>query len=153
MNPKPMIVAALAACLLLASCATRRTVGREDAPVTHVVLVKLKDPSHATDAYRDTFNVLNKVRTAHTLTKGFAYDTGRKEVDGTYDLALLMDFPDRLTYEKYLNSAEHQKLLRVWKPHVEMLRIFDIGREKVANPNVITKNEGVRGPRDVLPAQ
>ena len=68
-------------------------------------------------------------------------------MNGEYDLALLMDFPDRGAYEKYVTSAEHQKLLRVWGPHVASLQILDIGRERVDNPNVIWKNEGVRGPR------
>lgn len=142
------LVSALAAVLMigLASCAAR-PVPRDRAPILHVVLVKLKQPGDAQRAYDDVVSVLNNTRAARDFIRGFHVDTGRPEVDADYDMALIMEFETRALYEKYLTSEAHGALLRVWRPHIAGLRIFDISKEPTANPNVIMKNPGVLGPQ------
>ncbi|MFM9958918.1 MAG: Dabb family protein [Phycisphaerales bacterium] len=144
--PRFPLVLLAALTLSLGSCA-QRPVPRDQAPILHVVLVKLKNPEWADAVHRHVVHVLRATRSADEVTRGFHYDLGRPEVDGAYDIAFLMPFADRAAYEKYLRSPEHADLLRMWRPQIESLRIFDVGCERTDDTtHPIAKPRGLVGP-------
>ncbi len=53
-------------------------------------------------------------------------DTGRANVDGDYDLALLVGFSDQAAYKDYLSHPLHLELLELWKPRLAGYTIHDV---------------------------
>lgn len=142
------ITTAAALCLLtvLCSCAAPRGRAPGTPTVLHVVLVKLRQPEHAERVLRDVVAVLNQTRTARRFDYGYHFESGRAEVDRDYDLALIMEFEGPAPYSAYLASDAHQELLRVWRPHITALRIFDLARQTPIDPNALAGRPRILGP-------
>lgn len=92
--------------------------------VLHVVLLKLKSPGDAPEAEKDARESLAPMM--RRFTAGRAFDLGRPEVVGDYDIAFVMEFDRVSDYQRYLDSGAHRAILARWKPRVASLRAVDV---------------------------
>ncbi len=143
-----LIVTALVIVVGLSSCASRREPILQHPEILHVVLVKLKNPSDAPDLFRDAREALGSAGRDRSVSPGVPFTMGRPEVDGSYDAAFVVEFADQQAYRRYLASKGHEDLVRVWRPHIESMRVYDIGRASEPDAGTIVKRTGVPGPRD-----
>lgn len=144
MNPKPMIVVALASLTLLCSCAVHRQPILEKPEVLHVVLVQLNAPSDVQELIDDTQKALGLSGSTRAVTPAVPFDMDRPEVDDDYDAAFVMEFKDAETYQRYLTSPEHVQLVQKWKPRASSMRVFDMQRAYASNKGMFReyKNHG-----------
>lgn len=119
---RPAFFMALAAALCLAGgCVARH----EPAPVQHIVLIKLKDPSKAEAMIAEADRELPKIKTVVTYHSGRHLDIGRPGVDSDYDAGFSFGFRDAAGYSAYLDDPIHVRLVNLWKAEWASVRMFD----------------------------
>jgi len=116
----------VATALTLAGCASAPTGPIRPAPILHLVYFHLADPADAEALRADCEDLLTRIPGVVAFAAGRHLDTGRDTVDGDYDLALLVGFPDVEAYQVYLGHANHLELLARWKAKLESYTIHDV---------------------------
>ena len=126
-------IAALAALVLLASCATNRAPASPFEPVSgpstalqHVVLVKLIDSSQSDELIADMDAHLAPIESIGSYWRGACYESNRPEVKRDFDVGLVIEFRDAAAYEAYSSDPRHIDIVKRWKPKCTSLVIYDV---------------------------
>ena len=118
----------LAAALLAAGCATTRLADVPRGGLHHVVICWLKQPGDA-DARRRIIEASRdfaSIPGVASVAAGPVLPSDRAIVDSSFDVAILLTFPDRETMDAYLKSPQHQKALKdVLQPLVSKILVYD----------------------------
>ncbi len=121
-----LLAALLAPWTALAGCATAPERPLRPAPILHLVYFHLADPADADALRADCEELLTRIPGVVAYAAGRHLDTGRDTVDGDYDLALLVGFPDVEAYQVYLGHDLHLELLARWKDELTSYTIHDV---------------------------
>ena len=133
MSRLPIILALSFAALIQTGChqgQPRFTYASKSAHVAslnHVVLISLQDPADAPECLADCREMLARVDAVETIWVGTHADTGRKAVDGNYDVGLCVGLADEEALQAYLDHPSHLELVEKWAPRAAGFRIFDVG--------------------------
>lgn len=126
----------LAMTFLLPACATERpaaeravTHSRAAPAITHVVLISLQDPSQADALMRDCRAALPRIPSVELFGCGPHVDIGRANIDGDYDVGIVVGFASVHDYGDYLTHPLHEELVAKWRPRWRTARIFDVGND------------------------
>lgn len=95
------------------------------ARITHVVLIKLRDPGRAADLMRESETALTPIPGVRSYHAGTHLEIGRPNIDQDYDVALSIGFDSEADYRAYLEHPLHVGLVESWRPHWTDVRIFD----------------------------
>ena len=119
--------------LALAACETTpeaqslaRKMDLDTAPITHVVLVQLKDPSRAAELVQDCDRALPSIEGVAGYSCGVPLLTGRTNVTSDYDVGIYVGFRDEAAYRTYVDHPRHLGLVEGWREGWKAVRIFDI---------------------------
>ncbi len=125
---------AAAACLLLASlagCATPEQMVEDrrhsisTAPITHVVLIQLKDPTRAAELVEDCNRLVPGIQSVKDYSCGIPFPSGRANVVENYSVGFLVTFQDEEGYKAYTDDPAHLALVEKWRNAWKEVRIFD----------------------------
>jgi hypothetical protein len=109
--------------LVCGGCAT--VPAPRQAPVSHVVLFKLKLSADTAELIADCDARVPRIPGVAGYACGRPVDTGRAAVDSGYDVGLYVGFGTLDAYRSYLAHPDHQALVEKWKPRWEWIRIHD----------------------------
>jgi hypothetical protein len=119
----------LAMLALVASSCARNS---KDAAVCHVVVCWLRD--HGNEAQRNKLieqsRELQKIPGVISVRAGAMLPSARPIVDTTFDVAIIMTFPDEETMGRYLEHPDHKKAVKeVLTPLTSRVVVYDfVGR-------------------------
>lgn len=119
--------------LLATGCASTpeaESLARKDdlgtAPITHVVLVQLKDPTRIGELVADCDRALPGIPGVAAYSCGVPLDMGRSNVTQDYDVGIYVGFADAAAYRGYLDDPRHLALVEEWRDGWKAVRIFDV---------------------------
>ena len=125
--------AAALAALLAAGCATtpeEASLKRRDAittaPITHVVLIDLKDPTRAAELVADCDRTLPGIESVISYACGVPMVTDRANVLSDYDVGFSVGFRSEAEYKSYLEDPRHQGIVARWREAWKSVKIYDI---------------------------
>ena len=114
--------------ILTSACATTP----HAAPaITHVVLISLAEPAQSSELVRDCETRLAKIPSVVLFGCGPHVDIGRANIDGDYDIGVVVGFDSVDAYKAYLAHPMHEELVAKWRPRWKQARIFDIGNDGI----------------------
>ncbi|MBL9140356.1 MAG: Dabb family protein [Phycisphaerae bacterium] len=123
---------ALAAAALLASaCATpeERVEERRNQiatpPITHIVLIQLKDPSRARELVEDCNRSLPGIPAVLAYACGEPLASDRPNVMKNYSVGFFVSFRDEEGYKEYTEDPAQLALVEKWRTAWKDVRIFD----------------------------
>ena len=99
-----------------------RKVDLDTAPLTHVVLVQLKDPSRAAELVQDCDRVLPSIEGVSAYSCGVPLVMGRTNVTSDYDVG----FRTEAAYRTYVDHPRHLEMVEGWREGWKSVRMFDI---------------------------
>ena len=108
--------------LLLPACSGQ---AGEDT-VLHIVLFKLEDPSAGPRLLAETRTLVAGLPDVRWIGGGPPLGIDRPGVEGDWDVALILGFPDRAAYASWLAHSGHQRLVNAWRGQVRETRVLDI---------------------------
>lgn len=120
-----LLIVALAT---LGGCASAPQAAPPD-PVTHVVVVWLKQPGDEGARQRiiDVSRSLKALPGVVRITAGRAIPSERTQVDDSFDVAVVMTFRDRRALAEYGEHPDHKQAVRdVLAPLAERVLIYDV---------------------------
>lgn len=129
---RPAQAALLAAALLTACASTPEAASlarRDDlatAPITHVVLVQLKDPTRIVELIEDCDRALPGIEGVDGYSCGVPLDMGRASVTKDYDVGIYVGFATPEAYRAYVDHPRHLALVERWRDGWKAVRIFDV---------------------------
>lgn len=100
--------------------------------VTHVVLFWMKDPQDAAARKRliDATESLRQIPGVKHLTYGKAVPSTRPVVDSSFDIGLVITFPNQAALDAYATHPIHVKAAQeVLLPLTKKVQVYDIVRE------------------------
>lgn len=119
--------------MLLASCASTpeaESLARKDdlgtAPITHVVLVQLKDPTRIAELIADCDRALPGIEGVAGYSCGVPLDMGRSNVTKDYDVGIYVGFATPESYRAYVDHPRHLSLVERWRDGWKAVRIYDV---------------------------
>lgn len=122
------LIALLAAWLGVAwGCAGSGARAERPAFISHVVFLKLADPTDYEEILADCERMLAPIPGVAAFAAGAHLDTGRPAALADYDLGLYIGFDTEAHYASYVTHPDHVAVLEKWRPRLEWLRIYDIG--------------------------
>ncbi len=95
------------------------------APISHIVLVKLRDPGEAGRLLEDAARALPGIPGVSMYSAGTHLDIGRATIDGEYDAAMYIGFDTVADYRVYVDHPDHTAFVARWKPRLEWIRVHD----------------------------
>jgi hypothetical protein len=95
-------------------------------PITHAVLIRLKDPARTAELVRDCDASLPAIEGVDGYSCGVPLDMGRSNVSGDYDVGIYVGFADESAYRAYLDDPRHLSLVERWRDGWQSVRIFDV---------------------------
>lgn len=98
----------------------------DTAPITHVVLVQLKDPTRTAELIGDCDQVLPAIRGVSGYSCGAPLVTGRTNVTGDYDVGIYVGFRTEAEYRAYVDDPRHMAMVDRWRDGWKAVRIFDV---------------------------
>ncbi len=96
------------------------------ARISHVVFLKLEDPSRRAELLADCDAMLPGIPGVESYAAGRHLDVGRDSVDGDYDVGLYIGFETETDYAGYVEHPDHVAFVEQWKPALAWLRVHDI---------------------------
>jgi len=118
---------------LLAGCAATpeevslsRKAKLDTAPITHVVLIQLKDPTRAAELVADCDRALPALESVASYSCGVPLATDRTTVLRDYDVGIYVGFRNGADYRAYVDDPRHQALVERWRDGWKAVRIWDI---------------------------
>lgn len=121
-----LAAAALGACRSTpeaASLARKADLG--SAPITHIVLVQLKDPTRTAELVAECDRSLPAIGGVRGYSCGTPLETGRSNVTADYDVGIYVGFATDADYRAYLDDPRHQAVVDRWREAWKSVRIFD----------------------------
>lgn len=109
---------------LLAGCGGGQSL--RPARISHIVLMKLEDPSMRDDLLADCDRLLSAIPGVVSYAAGRHLDVGRDSVDGNYDVGMYIGFETEAAYAGYVEHSKHKDFVETWRPELEWLRVHDI---------------------------
>ena len=103
-----------------------RKVDLDTAPLTHVVLVQLKDPSRAAELVQDCDRVLPSIEGVSAYSCGVPLVMGRTNVTSDYDVGIYVGFRTEAAYRTYVDHPRHLEMVEGWREGWKSVRMFDI---------------------------
>ncbi len=144
-RPRLAVLAASAWALLAAGCASTpeaESLARKDdlgtAPITHVVLVQLKDPTRIEELIVDCDRALPGIPGVAAYSCGVPLDMGRTNVAKDYDVGIYVGFADADAYRAYVDDPRHLALVEQWRDGWKAVRIFDVVAGDPASVQAVT---------------
>jgi hypothetical protein len=98
----------------------------DTAPITHVVLVQLKDPTRTAELIADCDQVLPAIKGVSGYSCGVPLVTGRTNVTGDYDVGIYVGFRTDADYRLYVDDPRHLAMVDRWRDGWKAVRIFDV---------------------------
>ena len=98
----------------------------DTAPITHVVLVQLKDPTRTAELIADCDQVLPAITGVSGYSCGVPLVTGRTNVTGDYDVGIYVGFRTDADYRSYVDDPRHLAMVDRWRDGWKAVRIFDV---------------------------
>jgi cell division septation protein DedD len=98
----------------------------DTAPITHVVLVQLKDPTRTAELIADCDQVLPAIKGVSGYSCGVPLVTGRTNVTGDYDVGIYVGFRTEAEYRSYVDDPRHLAMVDRWRDGWKGVRIFDV---------------------------
>ena len=98
----------------------------DTAPITHVVLVQLKDPTRTAELIADCDQVLPAIKGVSGYSCGIPLVTGRTNVTGDYDVGIYVGFRTDADYRSYVDDPRHLAMVDRWRDGWKAVRIFDV---------------------------
>jgi hypothetical protein len=98
----------------------------DTAPITHVVLVQLKDPTRTAELIADCDQVLPAITGVSGYSCGVPLVTGRTNVTGDYDVGIYVGFRTEAEYRSYMDDPRHMAMVERWRDGWKAVRIFDV---------------------------
>lgn len=95
-------------------------------PITHVVLVQLKDPTRTAELIADCDQVLPAITGVSGYSCGVPLVTGRTNVTGDYDVGIYVGFRTDADYRSYVDDPRHLSMVDRWRDGWKAVRIFDV---------------------------
>ncbi|MFM9180437.1 MAG: Dabb family protein [Phycisphaerales bacterium] len=127
------VACAAAAAALLAGCAATpeqvslsRKAKLDTAPITHVVLIQLKDPTRAAELVADCDRALPALESVASYSCGVPLATDRTTVLRDYDVGIYVGFRNGADYRAYVDDPRHLALVERWRDGWKAVRIWDI---------------------------
>jgi hypothetical protein len=124
---------AVAAAAILAGCAATpeeaslsRKAKLDTAPITHVVLIQLKDPTRAAELVADCDRALPALESVASYSCGVPLATDRTTVLRDYDVGIYVGFRNGADYRAYVDDPRHLALVERWRDGWKAVRIWDI---------------------------
>jgi hypothetical protein len=102
--------------------------------IQHVVLVWFKPNTSekTTNSIIKETRKLKQIPGIQNLRVGLAVPSQRKIVDDSFDLGIVMSFPDKHTMDRYIQHSRHVDFVRRYvKPYVSKIIVYDI-RDKLS---------------------
>lgn len=128
-----MLRACIAAAALIAGCAATpeevslsRKERLDTAPITHVVLIQLKDPTRAAELVADCDRALPAIDSVASYSCGVPLATDRTTVLRDYDVGIYVGFRNGADYRAYVDDPRHLALVERWRDGWKAVRIWDI---------------------------
>lgn len=120
-----------------AGCSTpdQRTGGNSPARISHIVLAKLNDPGDARALLSEGRQKLATIPGVRSYAQGRPLDAGRPNIDGDYDVAVIMGFDSAEDYRRYVEHPRHQEFVNSWRPRLKWMRIHDVETGPAAGPS------------------
>jgi hypothetical protein len=125
--------ACIAAAALIAGCAAtpeEASLSRKErldtAPITHVVLIQLKDPTRAAELVADCDRALPAIDSVASYSCGVPLATDRTTVLRDYDVGIYVGFRNGADYRAYVDDPRHLALVERWRDGWKAVRIWDI---------------------------
>ncbi|MDH5190371.1 MAG: Dabb family protein [Gammaproteobacteria bacterium] len=97
--------------------------------IQHVVIVWFKsDTSEETiKTIIEETRRLKQIPGILGLSVGHSVPSQRKIVDDSFDIGIVMRFPDKTTMDRYINHPQHIDFVKTWvKPHIRKIIVYDI---------------------------
>jgi hypothetical protein len=94
----------------------------------HIIIVWLKDPGNVQQRTRiiEASQVLTGIPGVLSLKSGSVVKSERAIVDSSFDVALIVSFPDQAALDHYLVHPTHVKLVEeTLKPLVARIQVYD----------------------------
>lgn len=142
--------------LLATGCASTpeaESLARKDdlgtAPITHVVLVQLKDPTRIGELVADCDRALPGIPGVAAYSCGVPLDMGRSNVTKDYDVGIYVGFADASAYRGYLDDPRHLALVEEWRDGWKAVRIFDVLAGDPAAVQAVTASRTAPPPAEV----
>ncbi|MFO0962759.1 MAG: Dabb family protein [Phycisphaerales bacterium] len=106
------------------SAARRETFGT--VPITHIVLVTVKDPTRIAELVSDCDVALPGIRSVASYSCGVPMVSDRPNVLRDFDVGLYVGFRTEADYRAYLDDPAHLELVAKWKDGWKSVRIYDV---------------------------
>lgn len=125
------LLTALSLCLVCTGCATpeqrveQRRTRIAAAPITHIVLIELKDPTRTAELIEDCNRSLPGIESVKAYTCGAPLVTGRANVVADYSVGIYVAFEDDDGYREYVDHPAHVALAEKWRAAWKNVRIYD----------------------------
>lgn len=107
------VAALVLSAIVLAGCVST-SVAPRPAAISHVVLIRLDDPSKADELIADSDRLLATIPGVVSYAAGKHLDTGRTNVLGDYDVGLYIGYDSTADYATYVEHPQHIELVRKW---------------------------------------
>ena len=113
------------ACLTLTGCNT--TQFAKKSRITHVVIVwfKPETPPDVRQKIEEDSRDLHRIPGVYNLILGQTVPSDRPIVDDSFDLALSMQFDSVADMDAYVVHPQHQEFLKLAKPNIAKLLVYD----------------------------
>ncbi|MDH5646685.1 MAG: Dabb family protein [Candidatus Heimdallarchaeota archaeon] len=128
MNTRIRILPAIILGLFITAC-SYNPVYTSHHIVQHVVIVWFKpDTSEETiKTIIEETRRLKQIPGILGLSVGHSVPSQRKIVDNSFDIGIVMRFPDKITMDRYINHPQHVDFVKTWvKPHIRKIIVYDI---------------------------
>ena len=100
-----------------------------DGPLEHIVIIWLNDTGNAQQQTRiiEASQVLTGIPGVLSLKSGSVVKSERAIVDSSFDVALIVSFPNQAALDHYLVHPTHVKLVEeTLKPLVSRIQVYDV---------------------------
>lgn len=95
-------------------------------PITHVVLIQLKDPTRTQELILDCNRTLPAITSVLTYSCGTPMVSNRPNVVDDYSVGIYVGFQDEDGYRVYADDPGHLALVEKWRTAWKSIKIYDI---------------------------
>lgn len=118
-------------CVAVAGCAAPQAPSEEwrekigTPPITHIVLIQLKDPSRTRELLEDCNRLIPGIPSVLAYTSGTPLPMDRPNIVSDYSVGLFVAFKDDEGYRTYTDHPLHLALVEKWRGAWKDVRVVD----------------------------